>query len=239
MNRTGIGTSPIDSEDIVKTAVLGCPLAERDGKGVAAVRQEYENDAEPLGTVPIPSTLKGAFKTAVEMVRGRKVTALVDKLGERLAFERTGVRLYEALITKFDTTELWRGAPTRAELEQFHDEEQQHFDLLRVAMHEVGADFTAETPGADVAGLAAGGILQVITDPRTTLAQSLSALLTLELSDNDGWRLLADLAHHSGEDKMLPGFEQAQQEEACHVSHVRSWVSAEALAEVKHEAKAG
>ena len=69
----------------------------------------------------------------------------------------------------------------------------------------MGADPTAETPSADVIGVASQGLLQVITDPRTTLSQSLEAMLTAELTDNDGWETLAALADDLGQTELRVG----------------------------------
>jgi hypothetical protein len=224
MNRTGIGTSPIDSNDIVKTAREACP-APSDGRSLDLARRAYEGDAEPIGSVPIPTTLKGALVAAVDRIKGRRSAALIDKLGERLAFERTGTRLYEALLSKHETSSAWPAGPTRVELEQFHDEELAHFEMLCGAMAELGADPTAETPAADVIGVASSGILQVITDPRTTLAQSLQALLAAELVDNDGWQMLIDAARAADKEHLVPRFQKAQQEEAIHLGYVRRWLT--------------
>src|SRR5262249_55574852 len=141
----------------------------------------YENEAEPVGTVPVPTTLKGALETVMTLIKGKAPVVLLDKLGERLAFERTGTRLYDALLAKHDASPGWPGGPSRADLARFRAEELAHFEMLRRCIEEMGADPTAQTPSADVIGVASSGILQVITDPRTTLPQSLSALLTAEL----------------------------------------------------------
>ena len=42
------------------------------------------------------------------------------------------------------------------------------------------------------------GIMQVLTDPRSSLAQCLQVMLTAELTDNDGWELLIKLADNLG-----------------------------------------
>lgn len=238
LNRTGIGTSPIDSEDIAKTAREACPDTVGDGASLAAVRRAYEGEAEPLGTVPIPTTLKGAMAAAVDLFKRRGTAGFIDKLGERLAFERTGTRLYEALLAKHDTAGSWPSGPTRVELAQFHDEELAHFEMLRDTMTELGADPTAETPAADVIGVASSGILQIITDPRATLAQSLQALLIAELADNDGWQMLIDAARAAGKDQLVPRFQKAQQAEAIHLGHVRQWLGSEVQKEIAPETKA-
>jgi hypothetical protein len=79
----------------------------------------------------------------------------LELLSECLAFERTGVRLYEALLNKCQTL----------------------------------------------------GILQVLTDPRSSLAQCLQVMLTAELTDNDGWELLIKPAENLGYDDMKAEFE--------------------------------
>jgi hypothetical protein len=48
--------------------------------------------------VPPPTSMKGMAKSALQALKGEKATVLIDKLAERLAFERTGTRLYETLI---------------------------------------------------------------------------------------------------------------------------------------------
>ena len=47
--------------------------------------------------------------------------------------------------------------------------------MLVQAMEQLGGDPTAQTPCADVTATASMGLIQVVTDPRTTLAQSLNA----------------------------------------------------------------
>lgn len=234
LNRTGIGTSPIDSADIVKTAREACEgTTPGDGQSLAWMRREYATESEPLGTVPIPTTLKGAWTAAVDLFKGRHMAALLDKLGERLAFERTGTRLYEAVLTKHDAFGSWPGGPSRVELEQFRDEELRHFTLVRDTMLDLGADPTAETPAADVIGTASQGLLQVATDPRTSLAQTLQALLAAELVDNDGWQMLADAARAAGKDDLVPRLEKALGEETVHLAHVRKWLGSERETEAK------
>src|SRR5262245_18125369 len=55
LNRTGIATSPVDSAQMIKAAEEGCASAPPGGpEALASVRQSYQNDAEPSGTVPVP-----------------------------------------------------------------------------------------------------------------------------------------------------------------------------------------
>ena len=113
LNRTGIATSPALTEEMIEGTKEFLPSSPGDGDEIALVREAYARTAESLGSVAPPTTMKGAVKTAIRGIRGARPTQFVDKLGERLAFERTGTRLYEALISKFDATGSFAGGPTR------------------------------------------------------------------------------------------------------------------------------
>jgi hypothetical protein len=56
-------------------------------------------------------------RAAAKAMKGEKPTLLLDKLGERLAFERSGTRLYEALVSKHDAFGSFSGGPSREDLE--------------------------------------------------------------------------------------------------------------------------
>jgi len=232
MNRTGIGLSPIDAKELIEAASRTSPPP-GGPEAADVVRASYAADAEVLGSMPPPTTLRGAGAAAVEMLKGERLPAFTDKLGERLAFERTGTRIYEAILAKsMDAQDEPRVADID-ELRRFHDQERQHFDLLREAVIKLGGDPTAVTPSADVAAVASTGIVQVVSDPRTTVAQCLSALLITELADHDGWTLLARLADDLGYDELAASFRQALAEEAHHLARVRAWVTGATLAEAE------
>jgi rubrerythrin len=150
----------------------------------------------------------------------------MDCLGERLGFERTGTRLYDALIAKRVAAGALPGAPARADLERLREDELRHFELLTETVTRLGGDPTVMTPAADVAGVEAMGLLQVVTDPRTTFEQALHAILVAELADNDGWRSLIELCQGVGQDALIEPFKQAQQEEDRHLREVRAWLTA-------------
>ncbi|RYF70888.1 MAG: ferritin Dps family protein, partial [Comamonadaceae bacterium] len=84
---------------------------------------------------------------------------------------------------------------------------------------------TAMTPCADVQATATLGIMQVVTDPRTTLAQSLNAMLAAELIDNASWELLASLAEDAGETELAGRFLGALAQEQEHLAVVKGWVT--------------
>jgi hypothetical protein len=173
--------------------------------------------------------------TLVSTLKGDKPSLFLDKLGERLAFERTGVRLYEALIVKCYAAASnpdAGGVTVDAEsLESIREDEETHFRLLTDAIRVLGGDPTAMTPCADIAGVNATGWLQVITDPRTTVAQALNTMLSVELTDNAGWELLIELASQTGHKDMAQGFAVAQSAEARHLEQVRTWLRSAVLTE--------
>lgn len=227
MNRTGIGASPMDAKKMVEGAT---GETGGDGKQVTAVRRFYIEDAEPIGTVPPPSTAKGVVQTVKEALTGTKATVLIDKIAERLAFERTGVRLYEALMTKHEILGGFTGGPSGADLKHIRDEEFEHFKMLDGCLRSLGADPTAMTPSADLTAVESMGIGQAIGDPRTTLAQGLHAILIAEVADKASWELLIDLANELNQTELVERFRKADAQEAEHVRMVRGWVAAHASA---------
>ena len=149
---------------------------------------------------------------------------LSDKLAGRLAFERTGTRLYDALIGKFMTRKNATTTLLVDQLQQFRAEEAAHLGLCWDALLQLGADPTAVTPMADTNAVASIGLMQVIADPRMTIAQSLHAIHVAELADNDGWRLLIKLARELGQDDMAGRFQTALEEEDRHLASLRAWM---------------
>lgn len=170
--------------------------------------------------------------TAVKAVKGAQPTQFIDKLGERLGFERTGVRLYEALISKYHTYGGFRGGPSLAQLEENMLEEHSHFSLLNEVLTRLGADPTVMTPSADLHATMTKGILEVMVEPRTSFVQCLEALLVVELADNECWESLIEMARQAGEESVVEAFEAALAEEADHLEDVRAWLAAAQSREV-------
>ena len=229
LNRTGIATSPKLTEEMLAGMGEFSSAVDADESIIAKVRESYAKDAEPLGSVPPPATLAGAAKTALRGVKGMRPTQLLDKLGERLAFERTGVRLYGALISKFDAFGGFPGGPSRATLEEILDEEYRHFKLVVAAVTELDGDPTVVTPCADLHATMTAGVMAVMVDPRTSFVQCLEAALLAELADNAAWESLVDLANQIGDEKLAARFAAAQQTEAVHLDSVKAWIAAAQL----------
>jgi hypothetical protein len=225
MNKTGVQMSPMDSSEMLEGLEQFGPQADADREDLR-VRMAYADATEGLGSVPVPGTFKGMMKSGADMIGGSRPQVLVDKLGERLAFERAGVRLYDTLLAKCsaatDTVAL--SAADRESLGRFRDEEAQHAQILVSALETLGADPTAQTPCADLVGVQGMGLIQAMNDPRTSLVQSLNVMLSAELLDNSGWELLIELAGAAGHDEIARRCTMAATQEAEHLDVLRDMV---------------
>ncbi|HVE54451.1 MAG TPA: ferritin-like domain-containing protein, partial [Ramlibacter sp.] len=204
---------------------------------------------ETVGSIPPPASMKGVLKAGMAKMKGGAPSIFMDKIGERIAFERGGTRLYDALITKYQAVESLgeevlvsadqlvapdgsigsvgsvTGESPMQTLLRIRNEELAHFKMLGLAMEKMGGDPTAQTPCADVTATQTMGIMQVVTDPRTTLAQCLNAMLTAELTDNAGWELLIQLAEEAGETDLSGQFLGALAQEQEHLAIVKGWLT--------------
>jgi rubrerythrin len=224
-NRTGMQTSPELAEELIEGANSATPSSEGGAEDIAESRGEYIAEGFPIGSLPtMPAWEEGEVD---EEEIGLAV--FLDKLSERLAFERMGTRLYEALLNKCETLGEESPGPTLEQIEEIGREELEHFLLLNRSIEELGGDPTVQSPSADVAGVTSMGIMQVLTDPRSSTAHCLQAMLTAELTDNAGWELLMKLADNLGYDEMKTEFESALEAEERHLQNVRIWLSESVL----------
>jgi bacterioferritin (cytochrome b1) len=218
-NRTGIQTSPELAEEAIEGAANATPSSEGGAEDIAESRGEYIAEGFPIGSLPtMPASEEGEADEA-------GMAVLLDKLSERLAFERTGTRLYEALLNKCEMLGEEAPGPTLEDIQQIGREELEHFLLLNETIAELGGDPTVQSPSADVASVASLGIMQVLTDPRSSMSQCLQAILTAELTDNAGWELLIQLAESLGYTDMTAEFQTALEHEEVHLQNVRTWLS--------------
>ena len=204
MNHSGMAVAPDGGEKMMENIALTKPRG--DEQELVKVRMAFAKEAEPVGSLPEPK------QSGVNAV-------LMDKLGERLAFERAGVRLYDALMIKCATE---KSVPAQ-ELRHLRDEEAVHFALVGAAIQSLGGDPTAQTPAADVTGVEGMGLMQVLTDPKTTLAQALHAILVAEMVDNAAWDELIELTEQAGNEELVERFTKARDEEQEHLEKVQGW----------------
>lgn len=227
-NRTGMQVSPIHSKEMMENteSIQATQTETSDGQALAELRGDYIREADPLGSIPAPATLKGMAKSGAKMMTGNRPQAFIDKLAERLAFERGGTRLYDAALAKFMALGDELKDVTIGDLQEIRDQEARHALLIQECIEKLGADPTAQTPSADLVGVETMGLMQAVTDPRTNMAQTLHALLAAELIDEAGWETLIALAQNMGQDDMVTQFREAEQEEQEHIFKVRSWYDA-------------
>lgn len=240
-NRTGIDMSPLQSKVMISGAAAATPTGGSEAE-LHEMGKEYIRDAGVIGTVPLPGTLRGALKAMKDKLSGKHTEILLNKMGERLAFERSGVRVYECFIAKCEAAAAVGTLPAAIDfdlLRQFCIEEAQHFALLRDVLAGLGADPTAQTPDADVAAMASLGLMQVIQDPRTSVTQSLEAMLSIEMTDNAAWELLVRLARDMTMEAIGDQFQQAEEQEDRHLSTIRHWHEAAVREEAGLDAAPG
>ena len=235
LNRTGMVIAPLMGREMVEGAAAAAPSSEGGPEQIALRRAEYIREGFTVGSLPPPPiSLEGVVEGAARLVGTTTgASLLADKLSERLAFERTGTRLYDALIGKCEALGGSEMGPTLAELQEIRDEELRHFHLVHGAITSLGGDPTVMSPCADTAMVSSLGLLQVLTDPRTTVPQCLQAILTAELTDNDGWQMLVNLARAQGHDELADKFQAALANEEKHLARVRAWLSAMLMEQAK------
>jgi hypothetical protein len=229
MNRTGIDIAPVLSEAMMSGMEHIEQDPSRGNEAIVGLERDYIHPDARVGSMPPPSTVSGELKALTDEVVGKDSQVLLNKLGERLAFERSGVRAYEAFIRKCmllsdgsDGNGSMSGLPLD-ELWNIRNDEEEHFLLLQQCMKMLGGDPTAQTPDADVAGVASSGIVKVLSDPRTSIAQGLQALMMIELTDNASWELLIELSSEVGVDEMTERFRRALEQEEFHLASIRQW----------------
>jgi rubrerythrin len=210
MNRTGIDNAR-DGRGMLDVPKDLEPASRGSSRDLRDVRTRYARAGYPMGTMPDVD---------------RDVALLIDLLGARLAFERGGVRFYEALIGKVDAYGQFERGPSRRDLEQIRDEEHRHVVMLDRILHDLGADPTTLTPCANREVVASRGIGDVLLDPRTSLLDGLEAIVIAELADHEQWMALVDTARDLRRENLARIFMANQATEEEHLSKVRRWIAA-------------
>jgi hypothetical protein len=162
---------------------------------------------------------------------GHKPDHLINMLGERLAFERAGVRLYDVLIQKCEASPGDSGSRiiSSSTLRRFRDEENEHMSMLKQALASLGAESAAPTPDAEMVSAASSGIDRELAGPHTTIGQCLDALQLAELADNVAWGSLHELCLHMGLDDLADECHHAIIQEDRHTETIDAWARTLAL----------
>lgn len=215
-NHTGIALHPELALEMVEGAREFGPTSSGGPEQIAANRVRMAKVSEPAATMPsTPQVAAGLLP-------------VLDKLGARLAFERVGVRLYEAMISKYDAYGSFRGGPSREDLANLCNQELCHLGIAHQAILQLGGDPTAVTPCANVQLVAGRGITDILVDPRTTLIECLDAIMTAELTDHESWEHLVPLVAPLRDRDLEARVREAERTEAEHLAKVRGWLAAAA-----------
>lgn len=220
-NRTGVMTSPDLTRELIAGAKEGKPTSKGDASAIAEQNSSYADAQGALGSAPRGTT--GASAKG-EKAAAAAMPVLLDMLSDRVAFERGGTRLYESLIRKAEASGV--AAVMIKDLKHIYSEELEHFLMLSDMVTSLGGDPTVQSPSADVSGVISHGVMQVVADPRTTFVQSLQAILTAELTDNDGWQMLKEFFAAQGYEAEAKKCAKALEEEQEHLVKVRTWIKA-------------
>lgn len=227
MNKTGIAMSPMDSKEMIQGALELTKAPPGTDQEIAENRQRYMADSKGIGTVPPPASVKGVLQTGMQMLTGADPVAFMNKIGERIAFERAGVRLYDALISKFEFEQNdFDEDISLVDLQRIRNEEYEHFLMLNEVMESLGGDPTVQTPSAAVVGVMSMGLQKVAVDPKIGFKDTLEAILVAELADNDSWDMLVQLAEEAKQEEIATRFRHALDQEHEHLAIVRTWMDA-------------
>lgn len=141
---------------------------------------------------------------------------VIDVLCERLEFERSGVKLYDAILKKVKASRHTQLKKVLRELQEHRDQEQEHAEWCAEQIRSLGGDPDEKTERALLVDIESQGIEQVIFSD-APLSQMFHALNTAELADNGGWALLVGLADQAGDEEVKRAAQERLEHEAEHL----------------------
>ena len=146
---------------------------------------------------------------------------VVDLLCERLAFERSGVRLYDRIIAAMQGSSDSELNAMQSTMEEHRAEEKEHEEWLEAQIRTLGGNLEVECDGAMMANSEAAGIQQIAANESADLRHLLHALLAAEAVDNAGWELLLELAEDVDDRAARREFGRRLHHEREHLAFVR------------------
>ncbi|HET9754713.1 MAG TPA: ferritin-like domain-containing protein [Myxococcales bacterium] len=148
------------------------------------------------------------------------VSRVVDLLNERLAFERTGVRLYDTLLARLQVSAEPDLKALVGQVQEQRDQEKEHEEWLEEQIRALGGTTHGLSEHAVLAQAESEGVERVMRRD-DSIPHDFHALLTAELADNAGWDLLMQLADELGDSKAKKEFKKRLHEEEKHLLFVR------------------
>jgi bacterioferritin (cytochrome b1) len=145
---------------------------------------------------------------------------VIDLLNERLTFERSGVKLYDILLSRLRLVGDPDFEPLIDEMEHFRDEEKEHEEWLEEQIRALGGDPGAVTEQSILVQTESEGIERVVRRDQS-IPHDFHALLAAELADNAGWDLLVQIADELGDSSAKRQFKKRLRAEEKHLLFVR------------------
>jgi bacterioferritin (cytochrome b1) len=150
---------------------------------------------------------------------------LLDLLTERLTFERAAVKLYDTVIAKMKVS---NDPPILAMLTQMtkqRNDEKDHEEWLEEQVRALGSDAHTETELSELIERESRGIVDVIAHD-DELPHLFHALVTAELVDDNGWKLLLELADDADDEVARRELRRRAHDEEKHLLYIRTVVAA-------------
>src|SRR2546426_5363578 len=94
---------------------------------------------------------------------------VIDLLTERLEFERAGVKLYDAILAKMDSSAQEEVVAMIDPMREHRNQEWQHEERLERWIRELGGDAHGQTELSQLSKRESQGIEQVVFDQRSQL----------------------------------------------------------------------
>jgi bacterioferritin (cytochrome b1) len=148
---------------------------------------------------------------------------VIDALSGRLAFERTGVKLYDTVIAKLERNPQPQYSKILRQLRHIREEEKEHEEWLEQQIRSLGANPADRSDLAQLELREGAGIVGII-EKEDKVIHLLHALLAAELADNAGWDVLRKLAGDAGDADAERAFARREAEEAKHLLFMREVV---------------
>ncbi len=159
---------------------------------------------------------------------------VIDMLCERLAFERSGVKLYDEIVRKMRASQDPQIEKMLDPMQEHRDQEKEHEEWLEAQIRSLGGDDRATTDLSRLVTRESKGIEEVVQKD-AEIPHLFHALLAAELVDNAGWDLLVQLADEADDDEAKRQFKKRLHEEEEHLILMRRAMERLALKEVLGE----
>jgi bacterioferritin (cytochrome b1) len=164
----------------------------------------------------------------------KNVGRVINLLNERLAFERAGVKLYDAILERMRSSGDPQIQRMVEQMQEHREDEKRHEEWLEEQIRALGGDAHTPSEKSILVQAESQGIEHVIQrDP--LLPHDFHALLVAELADNAGWDLLVQLADEVGDRDAKKEFKKRLHEEEEHLLFVRKAVEQFAKQELTGE----